>query len=49
MRTVRIVLATVAAAAALVPAAASADGRCKPYFYEDNVGGQTVTMVGIVC
>lgn len=36
MRVVRIALSAALLAASLVPAAASADGRCKLYFHDDD-------------
>ena len=49
MRTFRVLLSAAALAAVVVPTAASADGRCKPYFYEDSIAGVEYTGVGIVC
>ncbi|HVF04611.1 MAG TPA: hypothetical protein VNA20_07225 [Frankiaceae bacterium] len=49
MRTVRLALSAALLAAVVAPAAASADGRCKPYFYDEQVGPVTVTRVDIVC
>lgn len=49
MRTARLVLSAALLAAVVAPTAASADGRCKPYFYTQQVGPVTVTMVDVVC
>lgn len=48
MRTLRIALSALALVAVAAPAA-SADGRCKPYVYEEQVGPLTVPVVTVVC
>ena len=49
MRLTRIALSAVVLAVALAPAAASADGRCKLYPHDEQVGPLTVTTYDVVC